>query len=68
MDTCVGCRIVEYLFIVDWPDVADRGPICGCVLSTINNINHPDGATYSQTVYVPKYSQRARVVSAIVGS
>ena len=32
------------------------------------NINRPDGATCSQTVYVPKYSARARVVSAIVGS
>ena len=23
-----------------------------------NNINRPDGATYSQTIYVPKYSPR----------
>ena len=30
------------------------------VLPTIININRPDGATYSQTVYVSKYSQRAR--------
>ena len=48
--------------------VCDLGPIRGRVLSTIININGPDGATCSQTVYVPKYSSRARVVSAIVGS
>ena len=66
MDTCVGCRVIEYLFIVYWPSVCDFGPIRGCVLSTIININRPDGATYSQTVYVLKYSPR--VVSAIVGS
>ena len=30
------------------------------VFSTITNINHPDGATYSRTVYVQKYSPRAR--------
>ena len=28
------------------------------MISTIININHPDGAAYSQTVYVPKYSPR----------
>ena len=28
------------------------------MLSTIININRPDGATFSQTVYVPKYSPR----------
>ena len=28
------------------------------MISTIININRPDGATYSQTVYVPKYSPR----------
>ena len=28
------------------------------MISTIININHPDGAMYSQTVYVPKYSPR----------
>ena len=28
------------------------------MFSTIININRPDGATYSQTVYVPKYSSR----------
>ena len=38
------------------------------VFSPIIYINRPDGATYSQTVYVPKYSPRAFVVSAIVGS
>ena len=48
--------------------ICDLGPIRGCVLSTVININRPDGAAYSQTVYVPKYSPRARVVSAIVGS
>ena len=37
------------------------------VFSTIININRPDGATYCQTVYVRKYSPRARVVSAIAG-
>ena len=65
MDTCVGF-IVVYLFVV----YCDLGPIRGCVLSTVININHPDGATYSQTVYVLKYSPRARarVVSAIARS
>ena len=33
MDTCVGCRIVEYFVIVCCPEVADRRPICGCVLN-----------------------------------
>ena len=28
------------------------------MISTIININRPDGAMYSQTVYVPKYSPR----------
>ena len=28
------------------------------MISSIININRPDGATYSQTVYVPKYSPR----------
>ena len=28
------------------------------MISTIINVNSPDGATYSQTVYVPKYSPR----------
>ena len=37
----------------------DLGPIRGCVLSTIININSLDGAAYSQTVYVPKDSSRA---------
>ena len=55
MDTCVGCRIVAYLFIVYWPEVT----IHGCVLSTVININCPDGATYFQTVYVLKYSTHA---------
>ena len=59
MDTCVGCRIVEYLFIVYWPSVSDLRPIRGCVLSTIININRPGGATYSQTVYVTKYDEHA---------
>ena len=68
MDTCVGYRIVEYLFVVYWPSVCDFGAIRGCVLSTIININSKDGATYCQTVYVPKYSPHARVVSAIVES
>ena len=54
-------------FIVYWY-ICDLQPIPGCVLSIIININRPDGATYSQTVYVPQYSPRARVVSAIVGS
>ena len=31
--------------------VCDLGPIRGRVLSTIINLNCPDGATYSQTVY-----------------
>ena len=57
--TCVGCIMVEYLFIVFWPSVCDLEPIRGCVLSTIININRPDGATHPQTVYVPKYSPRA---------
>ena len=39
-----------------------------CVYATIININRPDGITYFQTVYVPKYSPRTRVVSATVGS
>ena len=39
-----------------------------CVLSIIININRPDGAMYSQTVYEPKYSPKARVVYATVGS
>ena len=30
------------------------------VFSTIIDINRPDGATYSQTLYVMKYSPRAR--------
>ena len=60
MDTCVGCRIVGYIFSVYWPSVCDLGPIRGFVLSIIININSPDGAKYSQTVYVPKYSPRAR--------
>ena len=77
MDTCVGCRIYfyfvlaivrafYYLFIVYWPSVCDLAPIRGCVICNILNIYRPDGATYSQTVYVPKYSPRA--VSASVGS
>ena len=41
-----------------WPSVCDFGPIRGCVLSTIININHLYGATYSQTVCVLKYSPR----------
>ena len=41
MYTFVGCRIVDF------------GPIRGYVLSDIINVNRPDGATYSQTVYVP---------------
>ena len=70
MDTCVGCRIVKYLFIVEYIFycVLALGRRRGCVLSTIININRPDGATYSQTDYVRKYSPRARVVSAIVGN
>ena len=33
------------------------------MISTIININRPDGATYSQTVYVSKYSpQRAQLL------
>ena len=52
MDTCVGCRIVEYLFIAYWLSVCDLGPIHGCMLSTIININRPNGAMYSQKVYV----------------
>ena len=28
------------------------------MISTIININRPDGATYSKTVYVSKYSPR----------
>ena len=69
MDICVGCRIVEYLFIVDYLFiVCEFEPIRGWLLSTIINTNRPDGTSYSQTVYVPKYSVRARVVSAIVGS
>ena len=36
-------------------DTVNHLPIRGCVLSTIININSY-GATYSQTVYVPKYS------------
>ena len=48
--------------------ICDFGQIRGCVLPTAININRPDGAVYSQTVYVPKYSLSARVVSAIVGS
>ena len=51
---------VEYLFstmffIVYWSLVCDFGPIHGCVVSTIININRLYGAMYSQTVYVPKY-------------
>ena len=57
---CVGCRIVEYIVSVYWPSVCDLGPIRGFVLSIIININSPDGATYTQTVYVPKYSPRSR--------
>ena len=74
MDTFFGCRIVEYLviveyrFIVCWPSVCDLGEIHGCVLFAIININRPDGSTCSQAVYVLKYSPRACVVSAIVGS
>ena len=30
--------VVEYLFIVYWPEVCDFGPIRGCVLSTIINL------------------------------
>ena len=56
MVTYVGCRIVEYLFIVYLLSVCDLGPIHGCMLSVIININCPDGAMYSQMVYVPKYS------------
>ena len=36
----------------------DLGSIRGRVLSIIISINRPDGATSSQTVYVPKYSPR----------
>ena len=61
MDTCVGGRIAEYLLCCI---LARR-----CVLSNIININCPDGATYSQTVYVLKYAPRARLVFfSIVGS
>ena len=42
-----------------WFSVCDLGLIRGCMLSTIININRPDGTTYSQTVYVPKYSLHA---------
>ena len=45
MDTCVGYRIVEYLFTVHCPHSATSN----------QNIKFPDGATYSQTVYVPRY-------------
>ena len=51
MDTCIGCRIVDYLLSTVFL-------FGGCVISTIININCPDGATFSQTVYVPKYSPR----------
>ena len=53
MDTCVGCRIVDYLLSTVFYCVSG-----GCVISTIININRPYGATYSQTFYVPKYSPR----------
>ena len=70
MNTCVGCRIVEYLFIVEyvsivyWPSVCDLRPVRGCVLSTIFYCvswmfafyYNEYGATFSQMVYVPKYS------------
>ena len=56
MDSCACCRIVEYLFIVHWSLDCDLGR----VLSTIININRLDGATYPHTVYIQKYSMRAR--------
>ena len=68
MDTYVGCRIVEYFFIVYCSSIGDFGPICECGFFLLININRPYGATYCQTVYVPKYLPRARVVSGIVGS
>ena len=53
MDTCVGCRIVVVSVYCDWPEICDLGPIRGCVLSTIININRPDGATCSQNyIYI----------------
>ena len=47
----IGCRIVEYL-----------RPRANTWVRAFyyNNINRPDGATFSQTVYVPKYSPRAQ--------
>ena len=66
MDICVGFRIVEYLFILYWS--ATSGQYVGAWLSTIININRPDGTTYSQTVYVLKYSPCVHVVSATVES
>ena len=40
MDTCVGCRIVEYLFNVYWPSVCDLGIICvgTCFLLSFQNV------------------------------
>ena len=56
LDPWILVLVVEYLFIT----------MRGCVLSTIININRPDGSTYNQTVYVPKYLQHASIVSGLL--
>ena len=71
VDTCVGCKIVEYLFI--GPQSAASGAwflltVRVCVLSTIINIDCPDGVTYSLKRFTYRSIHRARVVSVIVGS
>ena len=59
MNTCVGCRIVEYLFVY-WP--SGLQPRASTWMHAFYyNLNRPDGAKYSQTVYIPKYSQHAHV-------
>ena len=65
MDSCVGCRKIQLYFYC----VLARGRRTRANLSTIININRPDGATCSQTVYVRKlFAARARFLQLLVGS
>lgn len=64
MNTCVGCRIVNIRFIVQWPSICDLGLECDQYLeiACIGQCCVLDGGMYSQMVYVVKqtYSSSAR--------
>ena len=62
LDPWILVLVVEYLLSTSFCCVltldCNLGPIRGCVLSAIININCPYGAIYFQTVYAPKCSLR----------